>query len=317
MCTAVAWNGLFGRNLDLWCSYGEAVVITPRRFPFPFAASSHTALIGMAHVNDGYPLYYEAVNEHGLAMAGLNFPHFAVYAPVPRENTEPVPSYALIPYLLTRCKTTAQVRQLLPHITVVDTPFSQALPASPLHWLLTDTAGDTIVLEAVREGLMVYDDPCGVLTNAPPFPYHRARLADYANLQPYQPSGEDGELLYSGGLGAVGLPGDWSSSGRFVRAAYVRKHLVPKDTTTAGVNQFFHMLDSVAMPEGAILVDYPGSPIPGTPTPEKTVYSCVMELATGRYHYKTYDQPYLRTRELHAVEPDTETLYVYPMEIEG
>lgn len=119
------------------------------------------------------------------------------------------------------------------------------------------------------------------------------------------------KLLYSGGLGAVGLPGDWSSASRFVRAAYVRRHLVEKDTTAAGVNQFFHMLDSVAMPEGAILVDYQGRP-----TPEKTVYSCVMELATGRYHYKTYDQPNLRTRELHGVELDTETLYVYPMEMD-
>lgn len=312
MCTAVAWNGLFGRNLDLWCSYGEAVVITPRRFPFPFAMSAHTALIGMAHVAEGYPLYYEAVNEHGLAMAGLHFPHFAVYAPAPRENTEPVPTYALIPYLLTRCKTTAEVRQLLPHITVVDTPFSQTLPASPLHWLLTDKTGDTIVIEAVQDGLMVYDDPWGVLTNAPPFPYHRLHLADYANLQPQQPSGEGAGMLYSGGLGAVGLPGDWSSASRFVRAAYVRAHLVQKDNTAAGVNQFFHMLDSVAMPEGAILVDYQGMP-----TPEKTVYSCVMELETGRYHYKTYDEPHLRTWELHGVDLDTETLTVYPMEMKG
>ena len=82
MCTAISYQGksshYFGRNLDLSYSYQEQVVITPRNFPFSFRNGTqlqhHFAMIGMATVSDGYPLYYEATNEHGLSMAGLNFP---------------------------------------------------------------------------------------------------------------------------------------------------------------------------------------------------------------------------------------------------
>lgn len=83
MCTAITWNGYFGRNLDLWYSYGESVVITPRNYPFSFRLAGemahHYALIGIAHVADGVPLYYEATNEKGLSVAGLNFPGNACY----------------------------------------------------------------------------------------------------------------------------------------------------------------------------------------------------------------------------------------------
>lgn len=306
MCTAIYWNGLFGRNLDLWCSYGESVVITPRRYPFPFS-TDHSALIGMAHVLEDYPLYYEAVNEQGLAMAGLNFSHSATYPTTPQEGTEAVPVYAFIPYLLIRCGSLSDVRALLPHITLVDTPFRPELPTSPLHWLLCDRTGETLVIESVSDGLHVYDDPAGVLTNEPPFPYQRTHLADYASLSPYQP--QTNLPLYSGGMGAMGLPGDWSSTSRFVRATYVRQHLICKDSAAANVNQFFHMLDSVAMPDGAVYVDFQGRQ-----TPEKTVYSCCMDLQSGCYYYKTYDEPRLRQLDMHQIDGDTDKLAVYPME---
>ena len=70
MCTAITFSRkdfYFGRTLDLECSFAEEVVITPRNFPLPFRMSPsldhHYAFIGMAHVSDGYPLYYDAVNE--------------------------------------------------------------------------------------------------------------------------------------------------------------------------------------------------------------------------------------------------------------
>ena len=81
MCTAVSFKGsdsYFGRNLDLERSYKESVVITPRGFKLNMRTlptmESHYAMIGMATVADNYPLYYEATNEMGLSMAGLNFP---------------------------------------------------------------------------------------------------------------------------------------------------------------------------------------------------------------------------------------------------
>ena len=86
MCTAVTYksfNNYFGRNLDYEFSYDETVTITPRNYPINFRhmgkIESHYAMIGMAFVQEGYPLYYDATNEKGLSMAGLNFPRLADY----------------------------------------------------------------------------------------------------------------------------------------------------------------------------------------------------------------------------------------------
>ena len=85
MCTAIKIGGCFGRTLDLEYGYGEQVVLTPREFPLPMRhrppLTDHYAIVGMATVAEGFPLYYDGVNEHGLGMAGLNFPHSGVYAP--------------------------------------------------------------------------------------------------------------------------------------------------------------------------------------------------------------------------------------------
>ena len=75
MCTAIVYSAggdhYFGRNLDLEYSYDETVTITPRNHPICFRRAKtlhqHYALIGMAYVTDGYPLYYEAINEIGRA----------------------------------------------------------------------------------------------------------------------------------------------------------------------------------------------------------------------------------------------------------
>ena len=103
MCTAAAFQTkdfYFGRTLDYECSYGECVTVTPRRYPFSFRhmgrLDAHYAMIGMAHVADGYPLYYDAVNEAGLGMAGLNFVGNAQYAEV-QEGKENVAQFELIP----------------------------------------------------------------------------------------------------------------------------------------------------------------------------------------------------------------------------
>ena len=88
MCTAAVYqtkDHYFGRNLDLEYSYQESITIAPRNYPFSFRKlpemKTHYAIIGMAYVLEGYPLYYDATNEKGLSMAGLNFPGSAAYSP--------------------------------------------------------------------------------------------------------------------------------------------------------------------------------------------------------------------------------------------
>lgn len=314
MCTAVTYATkafYFGRTLDIECTYGEEVTVTPRRFPLRFrhtaGSESHYAIIGMAHVAQGYPLYYDAVNEKGLCMAGLRFAGNAVYGKV-THGWENVAVFEFIPWLLGQCASLAEARECLGRVKLTDTPFSAALPPAPLHWMIADREG-AITVEAVAEGLRVYDNPVGVLTNNPPFPEQLSRLSDYIHLSPRDPVNTFAPALslrpYSRGMGAIGLPGDLSSASRFVRAAFMRTNSRSDDTEEASVSQFFHILSAVEQPRGCCVLD--------DGTQEITLYTSCCNATRGIYYYTTYDNRRIAAVELHREQLDGTALVQYPL----
>jgi len=256
MCTALHWQGLAGRTLDLDRSYGEQVVVTPRRFPLSFrhlpGLPLHLAMVGMAHVSGGVPLYYDAVNEAGLFAAALNFPGCAVYRPADLRQPS-LCSFEVIPWLLGQCSSVGQVRQMLTGAQVADTPFSPGLPATPLHWLVADRER-SVVLEPLEDGLHIWDDTVGVLSNAPPFPQQLFHLQQFPALSPVPPVRRfppgDAAPLYSSGMGAMGLPGDLSSASRFVRCAFASLSSPPAGEEEQTIGRFFHIMDTVQQPVG-------------------------------------------------------------------
>ena len=251
MCTAITYQPrelYMGRSLDYEASYGEEIVMLPRRFPLRFrhggGSEQGYAILGTAHVADGYPLYYDAVNEKGLGIAGLNFVGNAHYA-APQDGRQNVAQFEFIPWLLRQCATLAEARQLLQAVNLTGTPFSAHFPAAQLHWLLADTTG-ALTLEPTAAGLQIYENPVGVLTNNPPFPQQLFALNNYMHLSPRQPENTfapDVPLqAYSRGMGALGLPGDLSSGSRFVRAAFTKLHSVCGESEADCVGQFFHIM---------------------------------------------------------------------------
>ena len=141
----------------------------------------------MAHVAGGYPLYYDAVNEKGLGIAGLNFVGNAAYKPVNLNTAKKqITQFELIPFILGSCASLKEAKKALENTDLVDTPFSPELPVGSLHWLIADETG-SITVESVKEGLMIYDNPVGVLTNNPPFPQQMFQLNNYMHLSPRQP----------------------------------------------------------------------------------------------------------------------------------
>ncbi len=293
----------FGRNLDLEGSFGEGVVIVPRGYRFRFRhmpEASGVAIIGIAIVQEGYPLFYDAVNEFGLGMAGLNFPKSAVYLPI-KEGEANIAPFEFIPYVLTHCKNLEEVRALLKGVRLAAINFSPQFPATPLHFMVSDKTG-SLVVEPTSEGLQVYENPVNVLTNNPPFPVQLTRLNDYLNLSPYEAENRFSSAValerYSRGMGAMGLPGDWSSASRFVRAAFMRANIVAGEGE--GVNAFFHMLAGVVMPRGCVRLK--------EGVYEETVYSCCCDTARGDYYYTTYSNPTPRLVSLRSAPLDGEEL---------
>ena len=309
MCTAATYKTkdfYFGRTLDYEFSYGDEIVFTPRAFPFDFRHTArrdtHYAMLGMAHVADGCPLYYDAMNEKGLCMAGLNFVGNAVYA-APRGGEGDVAQVDFIPWVLAQCASGSEARALLAKTNLTGAPFSAQLPAAQLHWLLADK-DECITVESAADGLHVYDNPAGVLTNNPPFPQQLFRLNDYQSLSPRQPENTFAPSLdlrsYSRGMGALGLPGDLSSPSRFVRAAFTRANSVSGRSETESVSQFFHILGAVEQVRGCCEV------APGKH--EITLYTSCCSAQRGIYYYTTYENRRICAVDMHRCDLDAAAL---------
>lgn len=300
MCTAATYmtkDFYFGRTLDYDLSYDEEIAVTPRRYPFRFRSmgimEKHYAIIGMAHVEDGCPLYYDAVNEKGLGMAGLNFEGNAKYGGWVRDKDN-VASYELIPWLLGQCASVKEVRTLLERINILDEPFNKKLPVAQLHWMIADRE-EAITLEAVESGLKVEENPVGILTNNPPFAEQMFYLNNYMALSTKAPVNHFCDKLklqtYSRGMGAIGLPGDLSSQSRFVRAAFVKMNSVSGDSESESVSQFFHILGSVDQPRGCCMLE--------DGKYEVTLFTSCCNADRGIYYYTTYGNHQITAVDMH------------------
>lgn len=314
MCTCMVMgkkNAYFGRTLDYECRFGESVAITPRNYPFSFknspAIRTRYAMTGMATVVGDCPLYAEAVNEKGVGIAGLNFPGSAVYFE-PQEGKLNLASYELIPWFLGQCGTAAQIKERLSDLVITNVPFSEQMPPAWLHWMICDK-DECFVMEQTKEGLRWYDNPVGVMTNNPPFPFQMTNLRNYLNLSPNDPVNRFSDRLtllpYGRGMGAIGLPGDNSPESRFVRAAFNKLNSECGEDTVSCVTQFFHVLDSVSLVRGATITE--------DGKPDITNYSCCFDTVNGTYYYKTYTNNQITAVKMTEKEKNAEALINIPL----
>lgn len=314
MCTAATYKTndfYFGRTLDYEFSYCDEVTITPRNYPFSFKylgeINTHYAMVGMSYVANDYPLYYEAINEKGLGVAGLNFVGNAHYNDFV-EGKDNIAQFELIPFILSKCTTVKEAKNLLNNINIVNIPFSKDLPVAQLHWIIADK-DECITVESVKEGLKIYHNPVGVLTNNPPFDKQMFQLNNYMHLSPKNPENTFSNKLnlesYSRGMGALGLPGDLSSQSRFIRASFTKMNSVSGDSESESVSQFFHILGSVDQQRGCCELD--------NGEYEITIYTCCCNASKGIYYYTTYDNHQITAVDMNRENLDGSTLIRYSL----
>lgn len=277
---------LFGRNMDNYFSFNEHVIIIPKRFNITFKhhndIDNHYAIIGMGSVINNYPLLADGVNEKGVAIAALSFKDNAYYFPK-KENKLNLATYELMLYILATCKNIIEVKSVMENINIVNEAFNENTPLTPLHFMVSDL-NQSIVIESCKDGIFVYDNEVNVLTNNPPFPYHLENIKNYMHLNVNDSFNFSFPSLnltpFSFGQGSIGLPGDYSSSSRFVKALFVKENLLLSSDINDTINQFFKCLDSVAMVKGVVNTKFGF---------EYTRYSSCMDLNEKNYYYKTYD----------------------------
>ncbi|MCC2334990.1 choloylglycine hydrolase [Cellulomonas wangsupingiae] len=314
MCTGIRFSDGSGhlylaRNLDWTSGYGERVVVTPTGFtptsPFGAVPSIRHATIGMGIVEEGTPLYFDCGNDAGLAVAGLNFPGYAQYATGPVEGATNVAAYEFPLWVASQFSSVDEVEQALANVAIVDKPINEKYPSSLLHWIIGD-ATRAIVVEYTADGMHVFDDDVDVLANQPGFAWHHENLRNYLNTEPDFPQetvlGRAKLSPFGSGSHMRGIPGDYYSPSRFVRAAYVNEHYPTKTTEEENVSRAFHTLQQVAMVDGCAAMS--------SGEFEKTIYTGLFSGATGTYYWNTYEDPSVRSVRLADHSPDGAELVV-------
>lgn len=314
MCTCIDFktkDHYFGRNLDLETGFNEKVVITPRNYEFRLkngeTIQTKYSIIGMATVVEDYPLYAEATNEVGLSIAGLYFPENAHFFNTDNSKLNLAP-YELIPYFLGLYSTVKEVKKLILNLNIINIPFANNMPITDLHWMISDEK-ESIVIEQMKGGLKIYNNPIGVLTNNPSFDYHLINVNNYMNLTPNYGENRFSNKIqlqqYGQGMGAIGLPGDNSPTSRFIRASFNKLNSSCKNDEKSSVTQFFHILDSVSMVQGTTITKENKNDI--------TRYSCCINTNKGIYYYKTYGNNQITAIKMTEKEKTKKQLSTYDL----
>ena len=313
MCTAITLHHdhfLLGRNLDFDIDYGQKVLITPSRFPYHFNHAKcplpHHAIIGMGIEQGGFTHYFDAMNDQGLAMAGLNFVGNAIYHPYTEGKTN-IAQFELIPYVLSTCADMKEVRTLLETLNICDEEFSPSLPKAQLHWIIADQ-NDCVVIESMADGLHIHDHPLGVLTNNPPLETQMFMLNNYMHISAKDPINTFTSTIplqmYSRGMGGLGLPGDLSSASRFVKCAFTKMNTRMTEKTSE-ISAFFHILHSVEQQDGCCEVSPDHYEI--------TEYSDCMDTDTGILYYTTYNNHRVNGVNMHNYDLNGDTIITAPI----
>ena len=314
MCTGVRFsdangNMYFGRNLDWSVGYGQRVVVTPRGYKYKSAflgeMANSPAVIGMGIVAENTPLYFDCANEHGLAVAGLNFPGYASYAASAVDGKTNVAAYEFPLWVALNFKTVDEAEKALKDVVIVAKPISEQYPVSELHWLVGDSKR-SIVVEYTVNGMEIFENDVDILTNQPGYGWHKENLRNYMNLFPVMPKeikwAKATMKAFGSGSLMRGLPGGFYSTDRFIRVAYLNTHYPVQSDETSNVSRLFHTLAGVAMIDGgAAMADGKF---------EKTVYTGGYSTATQTYYYNTYEDPAIQSVALKDQKLDSTEIIV-------
>lgn len=250
---------------------------------------------GMPHVADG-------VNEQGLGAGAFYFTGFAGYQPVSSDDApRALAPWEFITWLLGTQATIEEVRQAMDEIRVGGTTFATWGITPPLHYWVHDASGDSIVIEFIQGQPVITSNPVGVLTNAPSFDWHLTNLRNYLGLQPNNLTSATVGVLplqpLSQGTGMLGLPGDFTSPSRFVRATALLATTEPVANAGQAVSRIFRILNQFDIPPGAVRATENGTTIV-----EVTQWTSAADLTNPAYYFHTIEDRRIRKIDLKALD---------------
>ena len=303
----------FGHDLD------SELIVIPRGYAFSGAAphgpgmkwSARYAMVGANGLHR--TIVVDGLNECGLACGLFYFPGYAGYQQVSESDApRTIGPWELSTWILSQFATVEEVRAKLPEIRVANVDFPAWGSIPPVHYVVHDASGNCLVIEYVDGELNVYDNPIGVITNAPTFDWHLTNLRNYLNLT----SANAHEIEIDGvkldqfgqGSGMLGLPGDFTPPSRFVRAVALARSAIPGDTAADAVDQAFHILNNFDIPFGSVR-----STDDRQVEDEITEWTTASDLKNKRYYFNTHGNRATRVVDLSRMNLDAKEIVTIPM----
>ncbi|WP_412989418.1 choloylglycine hydrolase family protein [Pediococcus siamensis] len=294
MCTSVMYQNKMGqwflaRTMDFSFELGGRPVVIPRNFHFKSDAETNgfdtkLGFTGAGRDLNGYILV-DGVNEAGVGAATLYFDGLAKFADAPVADKLNLAPHEVVNWILGNVDSVADLKQKIASLNIVAVENALFKIVVPLHWIVSDKSGACVVIEQDENGMKVMDDPVKVMTNSPDFQWHLKNLNNYVQLKPTSHSskkyGDFESDAYGLGSGALGLPGDYTSVSRFVRAAFIRENTEKAASISGSVNALSHILNSVEIPKG-VKADNEGGC-------DYTQYRGYMSLEEGAYYMQPYE----------------------------
>lgn len=285
---------VYARTMDFPHDLHSEIIFYPRNIEFHGTLPGNKAgycwknkygIIGINGFN--VDVVADGMNEKGLVCGIFYFDKYAEYEALTEENaSNSIAQWELATFLLGTCATVQEVRDILPSIRVVFS-YLETLSGMPLHYVVHDAQGKSLVVEYVKGKLTMYDNSFGVFTNSPSFDWHLLNISNYLHLftLPTASVALNDIQLFSPGQGSnlVGLPGDFMSPSRFLRLI-VFSQLSPQSANVEEcIGQIINIMDSVNVPRGPVV-----SVADGTKRYDYTQWRTVHDLTHRRMYYRTY-----------------------------
>lgn len=246
----------------------------------------YTSVFGYVGIYTEYePFVVEGINEAGLSAGLFFFPNYGQYAPYNEAAKDvTVCDMQFVSWVLGSFDSIDQVKAALKKVHVVT--LNHKIGA--VHWRIAQPDGRMVVLEFVNGVANFYENGLGVLTNSPGFQWHLTNLNNYINLEPG--SAPDNTLKpgitlmpLGHGSGMLGLPGDFTSPSRFVRATFYQTTAPVLETGFDTVVQAFHILNAFDIPIGT---QHARKDIPEG-LPSATQFTAVTDQSSMKLYYRT------------------------------
>lgn len=257
------------RTMDFAVDLATQVSVVPRgqSFPeltpaqFPLTWTNKFGYVGMLSSLEGCEGISDGLNEAGLSIGAL----WLACSDYPVAGTASAPAIYngnVADWVLGNFDSVAALKDRLNSVTVVNLSEINSEMRVLLHFVVQDATGAAMIIEFVNGQMQTYDTDNGVMTNAPPYPYHTDNMTNYVNLSLSNNAAEFwGQQL--NGSGCLGMPGDYSAPSRFVRAWMLQQstqNFTP-NTTEEAVGLAARILQNFATPMGAVVTDSESAPL--------------------------------------------------------